>query len=489
MAKHGRIEEDLNEVRKDRQQKYKFAEKCFDKWLKYDLMGKDMSVLAESNLKKAHRAAHAVEMQEQYMRNNKRFVENVISTGFANAVRPEHLLKAVYIGVANSKRGDMFTEIPLQTTDDALIYMNPVFESTLRDGTADAKSYESTAKYFAGETYEGAVGTGDGATLTFTSAAVSPLPVIPYSCRVIVGNSTTGWKVVGTDNGTGTLVGATLDSTATNTIVYATGVFTVTFSAGYAPALNDTIKAVFNWNSETSGNYGYYGKMSLNLTKTRWNARPMPVGYTFSDMTQLMFETTGLGSYSDMIGRAVGDTHARMKDFRAIARAKEIALSNTTYTFDTDFAAAGEISFKSHAQRLTNEIGRVSATLYDSIQRGAINKIIAGPKAVNYMTNHDRWSDVSGDFVAGVYQAGKLGNIDVYQCPSDASMVATDEMILTYKNPDEALDLGLLFGTLTEITAELRYPQFYTDGNICSVEDSKIINTQFIRLMKLTSLA
>jgi hypothetical protein len=190
-----------------------------------------------------------------------------------------------------------------------------------------------------------------------------------------------------------------------------------------------------------------------------------------------------------MVSKAVGDTHARQKDFRAIQRAKEIALSNPTYTFDTDFASAGEVSFKSHSQRVLNEIGRVSATIYDSIQRGAVNKIVGGSKAVNYLKNHDLWKPASGDYTAGVYQAGTLDNIDVYVCPADASMVNTDELILTYKNPDEAMDLGLLFGTLTELTADLRYPQFYTDGNLASVEDSKIINTNFIRLMKLDNLA
>jgi len=408
--------------------------------------------------------------------------ETTMSTAFGNSIRPEHLLKAVYIGNANSKRGDIFTEIPLNSTDDALFYMQAIRSDALRGSSAGDRAHETINQYYDGETYVGPIGTGTGALQTFTSAPVSPIPIIPFKCSVLVNGTQ-----VAVDNGGGILVGLLLDPSGTNTVDYASGVFKLAFLV--APALGAVITVVFNWNSELAGNYGLVGKISLELTKTRFNARPMSLGYSFTDLTQIMFETTGLGNFDDMISQAVGDEHARATDYRAIALARQVALSNPITTFDTNFANAGEISFKSHAQRVTNEVGKVSVALYNDIKRGEINKIVCDPKSMNYLTNHDTWQSDSSDFVAGVRKAGTLnGNIEVFVCPQETGIIGEGEMIMTYKNANESLDLGIVYGQLTSIHASLKYPNFYTEGNSATIEDSKVINSKFVRMLKLTSL-
>jgi hypothetical protein len=60
--------------------------------------------------------------------------------------------------------------------------------------------------------------------------------------------------------------------------------------------------------------------------------------------------------------------------------------------------------------------------------------------------------------------------------------------LLTYKNPEEGMDVGIAFGVLTELTASLAYPQFYVDGNIASVEDYLPLNTKFVRLLSIENL-
>jgi hypothetical protein len=482
--KHGRIrklsEAQMNEVvQREWSSRSKMGEAAVSKWSRTDLVGKEMLDKYAGNPTKIRKAALMLENQEKVLKQIMR--ENLYSTTFGTSVKPEHMLKAVFLGAANSKRGDIFTEYPLTSTDDALFYIQATYEQTLRDGTAGNRSYENMSPFYSGEQFFGTVGTGNGALTTFTSAAMSYLPLIPFKTEITLNGAT-----VAIDNGSGTLVGALLNPARTNSVDYTSGVITLNFLV--APANGVAIVCVYNWNSELATNYANYGTMALELVKYRFNARPMSLGYRISDMTSIMFETTGLGDAKDYMAEAVGQEHARAKDYRAIAMARRVALGNTVATFDTDFAAAGEISYKSHAQRLLTEIGRVGAVIYDDIKRGGITHIVAGSKATEYMKNHDLWKDVSGDVKNGVYQSGTLSDMAVFTCPADVSLVATNEMLLVYKNPQESMDVSILFGTLAEIDASLRYPNFITEGNSCVIEDAKQINGRFVRLMQLQNL-
>jgi hypothetical protein len=42
---------------------------------------------------------------------------------------------------------------------------------------------------------------------------------------------------------------------------------------------------------------------------------------------------------------------------------------------------------------------------------------------------------------------------------------------------------------LTEIDSSLRYPNFVTEGNSATVEDARVINSKFVRLLTLSSLS
>ena len=155
------------------------------KWSAVDIGGMELVKLYESNPQKARMVAMSIDNQEKTL---KRMTETVMATAFGTSLRPENFLKAVYIGTANSKRGDIFTEFPLQSTDDALIYIYMTRDMNLRGATQGDRIYESINQYYAGETYTGSIGTGDGNEVTFTSAPMSPLALIPYSIRILVGN-------------------------------------------------------------------------------------------------------------------------------------------------------------------------------------------------------------------------------------------------------------------------------------------------------------
>lgn len=449
-----------------------------------NIAGAELAALHAVNPTKAENMALSLQFQESYMkRNPKMFNEAVISTNFGADVTPENLLRAVYIGNRNSVRGDIFHEFPLQTFDDAIWYVETTREQALRNSTAGEKLYETTNMDYPGETNNASLGTGNGATLTF-SATVTPNPIVPFKTSITVGGAQ-----VAIDDGAGNLVGSTLDSSGTNTVNYTTGAITVTFSAGNAPASGVGVSAFYNWNSENSTLYDQYGTIGIGLRKVRFHARPMPVGWRISDFNIAMFDANGLGDAMGYLEKSVGDAHAEAKDQRAIRLARQIALGNPQEVWDADFAKAGETSYERYAQLLEQKISDVEGSIFNDIKRGRLNKIVAGTKWCSYASMHKTFEYANdGSTKQGIHKFGTLMGRDIYKCPSDSSLVANNEAILTYKNEEVSQDVALGFGTFADISAQLQYPEMYRQGNVAVIEDQKVINSKFCRLLRIDNL-
>lgn len=479
MIKHGRKAKLSEEAKMKLMEKSYICDRLVEKWKKTDI-GWGLADLYTKNPTKARNVALLVENQEKHL---KRLTETIISQSFGT--RPENVLKVVRIGTANSNRGDFCTEFPLTTTDDAIYFIDMLYESTLRGSTASELIYEKINRYYAGEMEE----TASTSTGTQFSITANKYPIIAgktlvmYSRRLVGIESTAGTITPVITSGSANL---TSSPTATyQTVAAASGVVKVEFDTSVT---GSNIVILTQFDSEKSTLHDQYGKVSLSVRKERFNARPMPLGYTFTTMTELVLGTTGIGNVEDMLVSTVADEHSKSRDYKAVGILRSIALTQTQYTFDADFAAAGEISNKSHAQKILAKIGTIGGAIRDDLKRGEINKIICGSQALEYLKFHDLWVTDTTQVRTGVYLAGKLDAIDVYCCPADTSLVSNNEMILTWKNPLEGMDVGLAFGVLTEITASLAYPQFYTDANVASVEDYLILNKKFVKLLTISNL-
>jgi len=473
MDKHGRKQKMQEEAQRYLLGRKARADKLVEKWSKTS-PGAGLDSLYTKEPTNARNTAMLVENQERYLR---RLPEAVISQNFQT--RPENVLKVVRIGSANSNRQNIFTEFPLVTTDDAIFFIDMTYESTLRGATAGDKIYENVNRFYAGESYETSQAGNDTTTNAVT---VAKAPIIPNKVHIMVDR-----ELVGYDDGDGSIVpvGTTLDSNGT--VNYTTGVITITSSAAITSA--ETIAVLVHFDSERSTLYDQFGKVSLELSKKRFEARPHPLGYTYSMMTAITLETTGVGDAEDLLLTAVGDEHAKSRDYKAIALARSVALTNTSYTFNANFAAAGEVSDKLHAQKLLSKVNVIGGDIYNTLKRGRVNKAVAGTEALEYMKKHDLWKTDNTQNRVGVYLAGSLDDIEVYCCPSDAQLVGVNEVILTFKNPEEMMDISLAFGVLTEIDAALNYPEFYKDGNMATVEDHMRITPEFVRLLTINNLS
>lgn len=476
MNKHGRsvgkdpLKEQAAEKWNSRREE---GDRLVEKWYKNDIGTKKLLDLYKNDAQKARNTAMALEIQERHLKSP-RMSEEVVSSQFQT--RPENLLKIVRIGVANSNRGNIFMEYPLQTTDDVLYFVDAVYQSTKRGVTANQKMYETASQYYAGAAYTENIGTGGGGT-NYTGT-IPNIPVMRNSIRLIVGNA-----LVGSDDGNGNILSNLLDTGAANTIDYTTGDVVLNFLAD--PGAGVSIDVEFIWDAEREALYDQYGKMQISISKKRFNAYLHPLGYEYTSMVDVVLGTTLGISIEDELVRAVGDEHAKARDYKAIALARRVARQNPIATFNANAADAGEFSYESHAQRILPFIKDVGGDIFDELKRGQVNKAVVGSRVATYLTYHKQWKDDTSQPRVGVYKAGMLGDIEVYVCPHDNNILKKNEMITTFKNPQENMDLSLVFGVLTELTASLLYPNFHFEGNVGTVEDDLVINPKLIRLIEV----
>jgi len=483
------------EANRNNATKQKFIESCIDKWSSAkNVAGKDLATLYGQSKARASVAAVAVENQERHF---KMLTEQQLSTAFSTALRPEHLLKATYIGTAQSKLPDMFTVIPLASTDDVLMYVYSNHGSSLRGSTINTRNFETQAPFYAGETYPPTAMTGavNGSNKTFTYS-LAPLPAVPLWVKVFVIDPNGNEALVGIDNGSGTIIsyngGTGIDSTATNTVDYSsTGAVTINLTN--APATGSYVKIQWNSSLEGTSNFDTYaGQLTLELRKERFNARPFPLGFDYSMMTQVMLDTDQIGNAHELLTNAVAQELAKAKDERGIRFIASIARTNTIRSFDTQFAQQGEVQRKSWAQNLTNAIDNVSAEITNDVQRGEVNKVIGGPLAISYMRLHDRFvPDNSEMGMAGARKVGMLDGKEVFQIPAttNGAVLGNTELLLTFSNPSVPGDCAAIFGDLTTLSAELTFPQLRTQGTLASVYDQRLINSKFARVLNLKNLS
>ena len=482
MNKHsGLLEQKQSEAQRENAKRNQDLDRIVESWLRTEY-GQGLDKLYVENKNKARTTAVALDMQEKYINTKwRKLSEAIASTGFE--ATPEFLLRVVRLGVANSFRSEIFNEVALRSTDDAIYTVDFTYEQTLRGRTAGDKIYETVDKYYTGTAQRETIGTGNGATKAYTLGSTTNTPLYPLHVRIIVDG-----EYMGVDNGSGTLVGPGLDSTATNTVTVATGAITINLNTA-APD-GGLVEVEYTYSFESSTNYDNLGTIGINVRKNRFGAKPIPLGYEFSDMAAITLETSGIGDIHDYLLQGVADEHAKSRDYRAISFAREVAKTNSTYSFNSDWANQGAVSASDYAQNFLNFVRDIGSDVYDETTRGEPNTLVVGSKALNYAKRHQLWKTDEQGYKMGVYQAGYLDNIRVFACPSNANVIDNNQGIMTYKNPtdDTVTDLSILFGTLTEISAELRYPEMYTKGTLASVEDKIVYNSAYVRLFDITGL-
>jgi hypothetical protein len=465
----------MKEDMKSHVESYKMqGDMLVEKWSRTPV-GVKLDSLYAKNPDKARRIAMSLRNESRYL---KQLQESGTQIKSVFSTRPENVLRIIRIGVGQSNRAEIGHEWQLVTPDDAFYYVDTLFGSTARGVNQGDLLYENMSAQYASEYVTSTPQTGDGTTKAFTFA-LSPTPLVPLSVRAVVGG-----KFIGNDDGNSGWVGSGISS---GVITYSTGVVTVTFVT--APASGAAVMIQSNWDSEVQANYSNWGSIELNLRRDRFNARPMPLTYQYSKMFELVLGTTGVGDAEEMLIKRVGDAHAMRKDTKFFQLLKQDALTNPVTVFDADFNAAGSDNLYNHAQTILQTIDKINGQMYDDIKRGELNKFVVGTQALAFLKMHKLWEgDATQRRVGGSYKAGMIDGREVYVAPKDDYALQNNEVLMTYRNPDEDGDVNIAIGVLTELAAALDYPELYRKGTLATVEDVRRVQSKFTRVLQITNL-
>lgn len=463
----------MDQYRSELQERNKFCDTLVESWSKTEV-GFGLIEMYNKNPHEARNLALALAQEQRYLR------ETMNAVQFQTT--PENVLRIVRVGSANHNRGRMFSDWQLTTLRDSVYVVNRTRGKTKRGATAGEHLYENIRPNYGTEMDEYVVGTGTGAQTTF-AAIVPVIPLVPYGIRIFRDQ-----VPIGNDDGQGGLAGSGIANTST--VDYATGNISIVFTA--APASGVEIRIEYHWNSEVSSLYGEVGSVELSVLRKQFNARPMPLEYSYTKMVELALGRSGLGDVEEMLVSGIGDEHAISKDLRSVRLGRRVSLGNGITTFDSDFATAGEDSDYNHAQRILSTISDMQGDVYKELKRGQLNVGMAGTKALTYLKKNRLWvPDQSQKRVGGTYLAGTLDGVEIYAVPTDGTvngMLEDNEVLFNFKNPDDEGDTSIAYGTLTELVAALDFPELYRKGTIATVEDAIIIQPKFLRLLQIDGL-
>lgn len=464
-------------------ERIQYANKLIESWARTEVGTQKLIDLANKSPEKARNVAILIENQNKYMKEVCHLKEGDVQVSSDFQLTPTNVLKVVRLGAANSNRGSIFKEVALVTMRDIMVYVQRTFGKTLRGGSAGGFMLESVTPDYASSSasYDW---NPNGSTKQF-STTLSPSPVMRLRTLVIYNG-----KLIGVDDGNGKFSSTLTNFEGANsTIDYGTGEIELNFTSNLADA--DTLSVEWFWDTENQDNYDQYGSLQLNVKVLTFNPILQPLGYQYSTLAALTLGSTGIGDMQEMLVKNIGDAHASRKDLKAVRLANQIASSYPVFTFDTDYAANGTDNDYNHTQRVTETLGNIGTTIFNELQRGGVNSMIAGTRAVNYLRKHRKYeTDLSQGRVSGTYLDGKLDSIPVYVAPSvsGTGLLDQDDVICVYKNPDEEGEPSIVFGTFTELSAGLEFPEFYTRGNIGTVEDYKVVQPKFLRKLKLLNV-
>jgi len=431
---------------------------------------------------KAQNLAIALRNQEQYMKEELHLSETTTSNAFQ--AMPQNVLKLVRLSYPNSIRSELFVEWAMETARDLLFYIDPVYATTKRDATAEEKIYDNPVVDYSSE-YE----TEDATFVSGLrySGTLSTVNIRPFEFAIYAVDANGRGRQVATDDGAGNIIGTVVDTTATHTINYVTGVYDFTFLTSKP----DTVTLKYSYDSEVSSNFSNIGEVSIRARSIRFDVKPFPLGVSWTQMTELLIGTTLGVDAKEALFTAVGDELKKALDLQALERAYRVAKTNPMVVWDADWIAGGADSQVAHAQSVTQAIGKAKNQMLESIFRGGVTSAFCGGEVVEFLKLHYKFDVTGAQPEIGAYKVGSLFGTDIYWAPP--TIIPTDEMVCVWKNPTVANDAALVLGTLLPMYVTnggnpLEYKTFVKENGIAHFGDMKVTNPKYLVRVKLKGL-
>ena len=242
-------------------------------------------------------------------------------------------------------------------------------------------------------------------------------------------------------------------------------------------------KAYGRFNSEGDFTGDYLGEVELIMTDYWFRPRPTSIGVTWSQLTELVLDTSFGVSAEELLVDYAGQEIKKALDFRAVKIAYQAAAMNPSkYTVHFN-AASGDTTDDSYlhtAQTFSQAIERVGDTMFNDILRGGVSRIVGGPAAVSYLRLNSGFTTKGAQPRVGGHQVGEIYGVPVFKVPSQ--VIPDNQLLCIWKNDENEADVSIAFGTLVPFfsTGIIQRKNFYKEAALATYGDWAILNKRYI---------
>lgn len=250
------------------------------------------------------------------------------------------------------------------------------------------------------------------------------------------------------------------------------------------------VTAAYNSEADLAGEY--LGEVELVMKDYHFNPRPIALGVTWTQLTELVLDTSFGVSAEEMLLDSAAQEIKKTLDFQSIKMANFAQQTNgmETFVFNAEALDSAETkdSYWHTAQTVTQALDGVTNTIYNKTMRGGISAIVGGPAAISYLKLNEHWKDVGRMPAIGAYKVGEIDGIPCYKVP--AQIIPNGELLTTWKNDAAEGDVCMAIGTLLPFfsTGAIQRKNFYKEAGISRYEDSKVLRPDYLGRIKITNI-
>ena len=506
-----------------REEKGYRADLLVEKWSKVPEIGKGIK---EMDTKTARNLAILLENQTRAM---SKMTEAQMSNSFGGQT-PENMLRLVRLVYPNSIRGQVFTEIALETMNDSIKYAYPVYTNASRSGfdfegegykygkNADFSMtdrfdagelptdpmYASTESRYATELVNVPLANCTVSTTTVTvkfvdddkTHAITDAGFIEKDATIYVSESEEEYKkgkkyaiAVNTNDGwfCGKEVTVGSKTVKATHVELKDGVATVTLGAD---GTGLTFSAVGRYDSERDLTGKYLGEVEIALKTYHFRPRPITLGVTWTKLTELVLDTSFGISAEEMLMDSASQEIKKTLDYQAVKYGidvQSVHAPENYVTFDAEGGKSGgnDDSYWHTAQIVNQAIGHVSDNMFDAFGRGGVSAIVGGSRFCRYLELNEGWSTKGKQSMIGGHKVGELNGIPVFAVPS--KVMAQDEALTTWKNDTVENDVSIVIGTILPFfsTGALQRKNLYVESAVARFEDTQALQPKYLGRVKI----
>lgn len=164
------------------------------------------------------------------------------------------------------------------------------------------------------------------------------------------------------------------------------------------------------YDSESDLGGQYLGQVELVMQSYQFRPRPVLMGVTWTELTELVLQSSFSVSAEEMLMDAAAQEIKKTLDYSAIkfANAAQRQLGEEAVTFDAEAGADTKDSYFHTAQLIGQAISRVGDYMLNDIGRGGVTNIVGGPSAVNYLMLNKGFTETGAQPRIGGHQVGEL---------------------------------------------------------------------------------